>query len=155
LFDKVGLKSVVFKSGKFKDIMNGAREPSEEELALVQTLVMETYEKFLQIVSKERNLDAQDLRNGFADGRILSGKQALDAKLINQTGSFQDAVKKAMSLAKVSEAKVSDYVAPFTFRNLLGILAESNQKPTIKLEMTPDQIPLQQGKLYYLSYHLF
>src|SRR3982751_1287560 len=76
LFDKIGLASVVFKSGKFKDMLNGARPITEEERAYVQSFVMKTYEKFLGIVAKERNLSADTLRNGIADGRILSGRDA-------------------------------------------------------------------------------
>src|SRR5437764_1769589 len=63
LFNKVGLASVVFKSGKFKDMLNGARPMTEEEKQYVQSFVMGTYEKFLGIVAKERNLPADGLRN--------------------------------------------------------------------------------------------
>src|SRR5438094_9978380 len=80
LLNKVGLASVVFKSGKFKDMLNGARPMTPEERDLVQSFVMKTYDKFLGIVSKERHIPADALRNGIADGRILSGKDALDNK---------------------------------------------------------------------------
>ena len=79
LFNKVGLASVVFKSGKFKDILNGARPMTPEEKVLIQDFVMKTYDKFLGVVSKERNIPADNLRNGIADGRILSGRDALCA----------------------------------------------------------------------------
>src|SRR5678815_1010157 len=55
LLNKVGLASVVFKSGKFKDMLNGARPITPEERELVQNFVMATYEKFLGIVARERN----------------------------------------------------------------------------------------------------
>jgi len=70
LFNKVGLASVVFKSGKFKDMLNGARPITPEERELVQSFIMKTYDKFLGIVAKERNLPADLLRNTIADGRI-------------------------------------------------------------------------------------
>src|SRR5215212_10937979 len=54
LFNKVGLASVVFKSGKFKDLLNGARPMTPEEREFVQNFVMKTYDKFLGIVAKER-----------------------------------------------------------------------------------------------------
>src|SRR4029077_19861247 len=53
LFNKVGLASVVFKSCKFKDMLNGARPITPEEREYVQSFVMSTYEKFLGIVAKE------------------------------------------------------------------------------------------------------
>src|ERR1700758_1297830 len=86
LFNKVGLASVIFKSGKFKDLLNGARPMTPEEREFVQNFVMKTYDKFLGIVARERNLPAEGLRNSIADGRILSGKEALEDKLIDGVG---------------------------------------------------------------------
>ena len=91
LFNKIGLASVVFKSGKFKDMLNGARPITPEERDYIQGFVMKTYEKFLGIVAKERNLPADTLRNGIADGRILSGRDALENKLIDGLGQIEDA----------------------------------------------------------------
>src|SRR5437764_253643 len=76
LFNKIGLASVVFKSGKFKDMLNGARPITPEERDYVQSFIMKTYDKFLGIVAKERDVPADVLRNTVADGRILSGKSA-------------------------------------------------------------------------------
>ena len=86
LFNKIGLASVVFKSGKFKDMLNGARPVTPEERDYVQSFVMKTYDKFLGIVARERNLPAESFRNTVADGRILSGKDALEDKLIDGLG---------------------------------------------------------------------
>ena len=61
LFNKIGLASVVFKSGKFKDMLNGARPITPEERDYIQSFVMKTYDKFLGIVAKERNLSADGL----------------------------------------------------------------------------------------------
>ncbi len=154
LFGKIGLKSVVFKSGRFKDILNGSRDATPEEVELVQALIMETYDQFLNVVATERKMDPQQLRNNLADGRIFSGRQALAVKLVDQNGNFQDAVKKAMQLGKVSEAGVFDYTVPFSLKNILGLFAKS-QVPRIAIEPLPASLKLQQGKLYYLSFHLF
>src|SRR5438132_8868058 len=96
LFNKIGLASVVFKSGKFKDILNGARPMTPEERELIQSFVMQTYDKFLGIVAKERSLPAEMLRNTIADGRILSGKEAFDDQLIDGLGELDDAFRKAI-----------------------------------------------------------
>src|SRR6058998_1506320 len=98
LFNKIGLASVVFKSGKFKDILNGARPMTPEERELIQSFVMQTYDKFLGIVAKERSLPAEMLRNNIADGRILSGKEALNDRLIDGLGELDDAFGKAKEL---------------------------------------------------------
>src|ERR1700745_254623 len=78
LFNKVGLASVVFKSGKFKDMLNGSRAMTSEDRAVMQDFELKLYDKFLGMVAKERSLSAEGLRNTVADGRILSGKEALE-----------------------------------------------------------------------------
>src|SRR2546421_6472221 len=110
LFNKVGLASVVFKSGKFKDMLNGARPITPEERDLVQNFIMKTYDKFLGIVAKERNLPADLLRNTIADGRILSGREAFDNKLIDGLGELDDAYRKARELGNAPDARVVNYV---------------------------------------------
>ena len=154
LFEKIGLKSVTIKSGKFKDMLNGGRDSTPEEIELVQSLIMESYDQFLKIVAAERKLDPEALRNGIADGRILSGKQALSAKLVDQLGTFQDAVKKAEDLAKVQNTEVFDYVVPFSLRNLLSLFAQA-RAPKLELDLAPPTLRLKPGKLYYLSLHLY
>ncbi len=73
---------------------------TDEEKAYIQKLVMQTYDKFLHVVASERGLNADTLRAGIADGRIISGTDALADKLINQTGYIEDAYEKgARSLA--------------------------------------------------------
>src|SRR5919106_5228466 len=98
MFNKIGLASVVFKSGKFKDMLNGARPITPEERDYIQSFIMKTYDKFLGIVAKERNLSANLLRNTIADGRILSGKDAFENKLIDGLGELDDAFAKAKQL---------------------------------------------------------
>ncbi len=60
LLGKVGLEAVVFKSGKFKDMLSGAREMTPEEKAYIEGLVMQSYDRFVGIVAKSRNLDEQE-----------------------------------------------------------------------------------------------
>src|SRR2546423_14081424 len=123
LFDKIGLAAVVFKSGKFKDMLNGARPITPEERDYIQSFVMKTYEKFLGIVAKERNLPADGLRNGIADGRILSGRDALDNKLIDGLGQIEDAYAKARELGHAGDAKVVKYGLPFGLSRIFRMLA--------------------------------
>src|SRR5213076_3018424 len=119
LFNKVGLASVVFKSGKFKDMLNGARPITSEERDLVQSFIMKTYDKFLCIVAKERKLPPDLLRNTIADGRILSGKEAFENKLIDGLGELDDAFRKAKELGNAPDAKVVKYGPPFTLSRFL------------------------------------
>ncbi len=133
LFNKVGLASVVFK--------------------LVQNFIMKTYDKFLGIVAKERNLPADVLRNTIADGRILSGKDAFEHKLIDGLGELDDAFRKAKELGNAPDAKVVKYGPPFTLSRFLRIFGETGSK--IELQLPKQLVPqLESGRAYFLpSYY--
>lgn len=151
LFNKIGLASVVFKSGKFKDILNGARPMTPEEKELIQRFVMETYDKFLGIVAKERNLPADQLRNNIADGRILSGKEALNAKLIDGVGQIEDAYAKAKQLGNAPQATVVKYGPPFSLSRLFRAFGEFGGESKIELQLPKQLLPqLESGRAYYL-----
>ncbi|PYK88328.1 MAG: signal peptide peptidase SppA [Verrucomicrobia bacterium] len=153
LFNKVGLASVVFKSGKFKDMLNGARPVTPEERELVQSFIMKTYDKFLGIVAKERNLPADLLRNTIADGRILSGKDALDNKLVDGLGQLEDAFAKAKQLGSAPEAKVVKYGPPFSLSRFFRMFGQADSK--IELQLPKQLVPqLETGRAYFLpSYY--
>jgi protease-4 len=153
LLNKVGLASVVFKSGKFKDMLNGARPITPEERELVQSFIMKTYDKFLGIVAKERNLPADLLRNTIADGRILSGKDAFEHKLIDGLGELEDAFGKAKELGNAPDAKVVKYGPPFSLSRFFRIFGETDSK--IELQLPKQLVPqLESGRAYFLpSYY--
>jgi protease IV len=150
LFNKVGLASVVFKSGKFKDMLSGTRPVTPEEREYVQSFVMKTYDKFLGIVAQERNLPADGLRNSVADGRILSGKDALENKLIDAVGQIEDAFAKAKELGHAPGATIVKYGPPFTLSRFLRALGSTDNS---KIELTlPKQLmpQLETGRAYFL-----
>jgi protease-4 len=150
LFNKVGLASVVFKSGKFKDILNGARPMTPEERALIQSFVMQTYDKFLGVVAKERGLPADLLRNTIADGRILSGKDAFNSKLIDGLGQIEDAFAKARQLGNAPEATVIKYGPPFSWSRLFRAFGQTGQSK-IELQLPKQLVPqLESGRAYFL-----
>ncbi len=153
LLNKVGLASVVFKSGKFKDMLNGARPITPEERELVQNFIMKTYDKFLDIVAKERKLPADLLRNTIADGRILSGKEALEHKLIDGLGELDDAFSKAKELGNAPDARVVKYGPPFSLSRFLRVFGGSDSK--IELQLPKQLVPqLESGRAYFLpSYY--
>lgn len=149
LFGKIGLQSVVFKSGKFKDMLNGAREMTPDEQAYVQSLVMQSYDRFVGIVARARGLDEQELRNGVADGRILSGTDAFAAKLVNQLGYIEDAYAKARELGGVPNAEVVRYKRVVTFASFLRMFS-SAKAPEIKVDMLQGAPKLEPGRVYLL-----
>jgi protease-4 len=150
LFNKIGLASVVFKSGKFKDILNGARPMTPEERELIQSFVMQTYDKFLGIVAKERSLPAEMLRNNIADGRILSGKEALNDKLIDGLGQIEDAFAKAKQLGNAPQATVVKYGPPFSLARFFRAFGQAGQSK-IELQLPKQLVPqLESGRAYFL-----
>lgn len=154
LFNKIGLASVVFKSGKFKDMLNGARPISPEERAYVQGFVMSTYEKFLGIVAKERNLPADGLRTTIADGRILSGRDAHENKLIDGLGQIEDAFRKAKELSGAPDAAIVKYGPPFNISRIFRALGQGGPSK-IEVSLPKQLVPqLESGRAYFLpSYY--
>ena len=153
----LGLSTLTFKSGALKDLLNPSRPASEAEKKLVQDMVAETFEKFSSIVVTERDFPDQKLPTEVADGRIVSGKQAFDLKLIDATGYLQDAIADAREIAKLPEnAPVIRYNAPFHFSRLFRLLGQKQDtNPKVQVSLVPESFHLQAGKLYYLSTHLF
>ena len=150
LFGKVGLEMFTFKSGKFKDMLSGSRPITPEEQEYVQALIMQTYSKFVGIVAQERQLPEDELRNGVADGRVLSGKDAFAAKLINQLGSVEDAYAKAKELGKAAGASVIRYESGFALGRLFRLLGQSERtKVEIDVAKTLGR-GLEPCRLYFL-----
>lgn len=100
LFGKIGYQMTTIKSGRFKDIGNPAREMTEEEKELLQATIDETYRQFVRDVALARKLPEEEVRR-IADGRIIMGEKALELKLVDQLGNFEDAVAKAGELGKI------------------------------------------------------
>ncbi|MGB8354254.1 MAG: signal peptide peptidase SppA [Chthoniobacteraceae bacterium] len=150
LMGKIGVSPVVFKSGKFKDMMSGSRDMTDEEKDYIQNMIKETYGKFVKIVADERKLPEQGLRDGIADGRVISGKDALDDKLINQLGQIEDAFAKARELGNAPGAAVVRYQPGFKLGKLLQMLGQSEQSK-IEINLAQKVLPpLESGRFYML-----
>ncbi len=100
LLGKVGLKSQVVKSGSHKDIGSPVRPMSAEDRAILQSLIDDVYEQFVQAVAESRNMDPEKVRR-LADGRIFTGRQALEAGLVDELGGYRDAIRVAAELAGI------------------------------------------------------
>lgn len=154
LFEKVGLQANTFVSGAFKDSLSGARPMREEEREYVQNLVAQMYERFLGIVSEARGLSKEALRTGVADGRVVTGKQALEAKLVDKLGYLEDARSLAKELSKADDASVVKYRREAGFMELFGVASAgmSRAQEPIKVNLTAEMMPsLQPGMPYYLA----
>lgn len=152
LFGKLGLETMTFKSGQFKDMLSGSRTMTPDEKDYVQKMVMETYGKFVGIVARERKVNEEELRKGIADGRVISGKEARDAKLINALGEVEDAINKAMELGGAKGAEVIRYESPVHFGRFLRLLGQQErEKSHVEVNVVKSLVPkLEAGRLYFL-----
>ena len=164
LMNKVGLTPETYKSGKFKDMLSGERNPDEippEEREMVQNLIDETYNKFKSVVAAGRKT-ADDKNKGkgrtlsadwadYADGRILSGGEAYKLGFVDQLGNFQDAVKRAKTIAGISTANIVEYQLRYDLSDIFRLLGKSEKPPVIKVDLGMEPPKLQAGQLYFLS----
>ena len=89
---KIGVSSVVIKSGKHKDIFSSYRSMSEEERKIIQDIVDESHQQFVEDVSQARGIDYEDI-DILADGRIFLGKKAEQYNLIDEIGDLDAAIE--------------------------------------------------------------
>lgn len=102
LLDRVGVEVTVVKSAEHKDTGSPFRPVTPEDRAVLQALVSDVYEQFVAAVASERDLPIEAVR-GVADGRILSGRQALDQGLVDRLGNWTDAVATLGRMAGLGE----------------------------------------------------
>jgi len=98
VLDKVGIGTEVVKSGEFKDVGDYSREMSHEEELMLKSVVMDSYEQFVEAVATGRNMDKEDVY-AVADGSIFTGLQAYNLGLVDTLGGLADAVELAADLA--------------------------------------------------------
>jgi protease-4 len=100
LLQKIGVTLEVIKSGEFKDIGSPHRKLSDRERDLMNTLILDIQEQFIDDVSGGRGLAKEAVRE-IADGRIISGAMAKELGLVDQLGNFQDALDLAKKMCGI------------------------------------------------------
>jgi len=119
LLEKVGVQSVVIKSGRYKDLASPFRAMSKEDRGLLQNVLDDVHDQFIQAVAAGRALKVEEVRP-LADGRIFTGRQARTAKLVDELGDLQDAIKLAARLVGIEgEPRVVEPRKRFSLRDLL------------------------------------
>ncbi|MEM8531139.1 MAG: signal peptide peptidase SppA [Chloroflexota bacterium] len=150
-FEEFGLRQLVYKSGEFKDIGSPSREPSAQDEAILQSIVDQAYQGFVDVIAEGRDLPRERVLE-IADGRIYTGQQALDLDLIDELGNLDEALIGAQELAGLEDALIVRYRSADSFRDLLlGALAQAqepadplglrsltqSQGPKLEYRMTP------------------
>jgi len=115
---KYGIKQVVIKSGKYKDLGNAFREVKPEEREIFQSLVDESYSEFVDVISEGRDIPEDRVRE-IADGRVYSGVQAKELGLVDSFGGLDEASAAAGRLADSNDTTVVRYVQEPTLTDTL------------------------------------
>jgi len=163
LMDKVGLRPQVFKSGKYKDMLSGSRNPDTippEETAMVQNLINEVYGKFTNVVvegrgaaykanSKDGKALANDW-NSYTDGRVLSGTEAFKLGFVDKLGNFDVAVDKAKEITGLTKANLIEYRRISDLSELFQMFGKTEAKP-LKVDLGIELPKLKAGQPYFLS----
>jgi protease-4 len=126
LLGKVGLKSFVLKSGTFKDTGSPVRPMTKEDRRILQEVIDSLHGQFVTAVSEGRKISIEEVRK-IADGRIFSGEQALQQKLVDRLGNFQDAVAVAAKMTGIKEEPKLVY-PPKKDISLLDFLIEGSSE---------------------------
>jgi len=119
LLEKIGVKSVVVKTGRFKDLGSPFRPMVEEERQLLESVMNDTLSQFIEAVAEGRSMDAAEVEQ-LADGRVFTGRQAKSVLLIDEIGDLQDAIKLAGELGGIEGTpRVLETTKPFSFQEFL------------------------------------
>ena len=136
----IGYQAEVIKSGINKDIGSFSRAMTAAERELLQTMIDNVHNQFIQAIATERKLGVELVRP-MADGRIFTGSQAKDLGLIDHLGNFTDAVDQAMTLAGL-EGEQPNLIYPeaknFSF---IDMLVSEKAQSLIKL-LQPNPVSL-------------
>jgi protease-4 len=119
LLKKIGVEGIVIKSGRFKDVGSPLRKMSDEERKLLQSVMDDVHYQFIQAVADGRSLEPSEVE-ALADGRIFTGRQAKEARLIDELGDLDDAIHIAADVAGIEgEPKVLEPRKRFSIRDFL------------------------------------
>jgi protease-4 len=119
LGEKIGVKLVTIKSGENKDILSPFGTLTEAQREVLQKLIDEMHDRFVMLVAKGRPDLSKDEVRLLADGRIFTGAKALEYKLVDEIGYWNNAVAKTCELLGVEDVRVLRYTEEFSLSSFL------------------------------------
>ncbi|AGB40052.1 signal peptide peptidase SppA, 36K type [Halobacteroides halobius DSM 5150] len=124
LYNKVGIKPVTFTSGPYKDIGSPSRELSKKERNIIQKMINDVYQRFVDVVVEGRNLSRDEVKD-LADGRIYTGAQARRLGLVDKLGTYYDAINATARLANIEgQPNLIHYGQTSPLKRLIGSFQE-------------------------------
>lgn len=127
LLDRLGIKTETITSGENKAIGSTTDPMTDEQKAILQSLVDESYEQFVAVVSEGRSMSSSEVKR-LADGRIYSAKQALSNGLIDAIGTYEEAVSDMMRTYGLEDCSVEAFKPSVknSLSSLLGLASEDS-----------------------------
>jgi len=125
------------KTGNYADFETISRPKTDQELALAQARVDDLYDKFLTKVSTSRGIQ-RDALELIAQGRVWTGSEALNLKLVDEIGGLEKAISYAADKAKLGERyRVKEYPEQLSFTEALALLLSNQEEPLSKAKADP------------------
>jgi protease-4 len=119
LLKKIGVEGLVIKSGRHKDIGSPLRKMQPEERRILQRLLDDIHDQFIQAVSDGRRVPKEEIQK-LADGRVFTGREAKDLGLVDDLGNLQDAIRLTADLAGIEgEPKIVETRKRLSWLDLL------------------------------------
>ncbi|MEZ7170660.1 signal peptide peptidase SppA [Sporosarcina sp. OR05] len=124
LAEEIGIDFNTIKSGPYKDMMSGSREMTKEERAMLQEMIDDSYNRFVDIVAEGRQMSVEEVKK-VADGRIMNGRQAIEAGLADEFGKTGDVIDALKADYELENATVFEYATLDNFSSLFSMKVQS------------------------------
>lgn len=124
LAERYGVDFVTIKSGPYKDIMSATRDMTEDERALLQTMLDDSYESFVDVIEEGRGMTEEQVK-AVADGRVMNGRQAVEVNLADDFGFEEDVIEQVKADFDLGNAQVFQYGASQGWGSLLSMKMNS------------------------------
>ena len=150
LLSKIGVTSAPVKSVPKKDLNSLFRPMTEDERKILQKLVDDVHQRFIEVVDEGRPQLQRDEVVALADGRVVSGTEAASLKLVDKVGYLSDALEEARKLGKIESPTIIRYtrVARSGSNIYTGAVPGNPGSRQLQLSLSAD---ISSGpKLYYL-----
>ena len=124
LAERYGVDFVTIKSGPYKDIMSPTRDMTDEERALLEEMLDDSYQNFVDIIVEGRDMPEEEVL-AVADGRIMNGRQAVEANLADDFGYEEDVIEQLRADFDLTNAQVFEYGASEGWGSLFAVKVQS------------------------------
>ena len=155
LYKKIGIEDSTIKSGQYKDIGSTSKKMTKEDQLILQSLVDDSYNRFVDVVAKGRGKDVSEVKT-LADGRIYDGAQAKENGLVDQIGYYEDALEALKKDYQIEDAEVFQYsTGSLSFNSFLTskvsqLVSKKNTTEGLVTELYKQLSDVQSPRMMYL-----